>query len=60
MDINEIKEAFVKLQTDPTKVLIQKAIDEGLDPVKILQEGVIAGLQEVGKKFEEEDLCQKG
>ncbi len=55
MSINEIKETFVKLQADPTKEMIQKSIDEGIDPVKILQEGVIAGLQEVGKKFEKEE-----
>ncbi len=55
MDIKEIAESFVKLQTDPTKEKIQAALDEGMDPVDILQEGVIAGLQEVGKKFEAEE-----
>ncbi len=55
MDINEIKAIFVKLQADATKEMVQKAIDEGLDPVEILQKGIISGLQEVGKKFEEEE-----
>ncbi len=55
MDINQIKETFVKLQSEDAKKLVQTAIDEGMDPVKVLQEGVIAGLKEVGKKFETEE-----
>ncbi len=55
MDINQIKEAFVKLQSDEAKKHIQAALDGGIDPVDILQKGVIAGLQEVGKKFEAEE-----
>ncbi len=55
MDIQELADAFVKLQTDPTKEKLQEAIDAGIDPVEILQKGIIAGLQEVGKKFEAEE-----
>ncbi len=55
MDINQVKEAFVKLQSDEAKNQVQAAIDAGIDPVEILQQGIIAGLQEVGKKFEAEE-----
>jgi methanogenic corrinoid protein MtbC1 len=55
MSIQEIQEAFVKIQSDATKDLVQAAIDGGVDPVEILQEGIIKGLQEVGKKFEAEE-----
>lgn len=55
MDITQIKDTFVKLQSDETKNHVQAALDEGLDPVEILQNGIIAGLKEVGKKFEEEE-----
>ena len=51
MEIKEIKEVFVKLESDKTTGLVKKALEEGLDPVTVLQEGVIAGLQEVGNKF---------
>ncbi len=54
MDINQIKETFVKLQSEDAKSQVQAALDEGMDPVEILNGGIIAGLQEVGKKFEEE------
>ena len=55
MDINQIKDTFVKLQSDETKNHVQAALDEGMDPVEVLQNGIIAGLKEVGKKFEEEE-----
>lgn len=55
MGVKEISEAFVKLQNDAAKDLIKAALDEGIDPVEILQKGVIAGLQEVGRKFETQE-----
>ncbi len=55
MSVKEIQEAFVKIQSDATKDLVQSAIDSGVDPVEILQEGIVKGLQEVGKKFESEE-----
>jgi methanogenic corrinoid protein MtbC1 len=55
MSVKEIQEAFVKIQGDATKDLVQSAIDSGVDPVEILQEGIVKGLQEVGKKFEAEE-----
>jgi 5-methyltetrahydrofolate--homocysteine methyltransferase len=53
MSIEEIKKEFVALNNDKTAALLNQAIEEGLDPVQILQEGIIAGLQAVGKKFGE-------
>jgi len=51
MDIKAITEAFVKLESDKTTGLVKEALEGGLDPVEILQQGIIAGLQEVGNKF---------
>jgi methanogenic corrinoid protein MtbC1 len=51
MDVKEISEVFVKLDTDKTVGLVKEALEGGLDPVEILQKGVVAGLQEVGNKF---------
>ncbi len=53
MSIEEIKKEFVALNNDKTVALVNQALEEGLDSVQILQEGVTAGLQEVGKKFGE-------
>jgi len=55
MSINEITEAFVNLKSDATKELVQAALDEGIDPVEILQQGVIEGLREIGRKFEAQE-----
>ena len=51
MSISEIAKEFVAINNDKTVDLVKQAIEEGLDPVEILQEGITAGLQEVGKKF---------
>ena len=51
MTISEIVKEFVAINKDKTVALVKQAIDDGLDPVKILQEGIISGLQEVGRKF---------
>jgi len=53
MSIEEIKKEFVALNNDKTVALVKQALEEGLDSVQILQEGITAGLQEVGKKFGE-------
>jgi methanogenic corrinoid protein MtbC1 len=53
MSIEEIKKEFVALNKDKTVALVNQALEEGLDPVKILQEGITGGLQAVGKKFGE-------
>ena len=55
MSIQEITQAFIELKKDQTKELVQAALDEGMDPVEVLQQGIITGLQEVGKKFESQE-----
>ena len=52
MDIKEIAKELEAIKSDNTIALVEQALTDGLDPVKILQDGIIAGLQEVGKKFE--------
>ncbi len=52
MDIKEISKEFFALNRDSTMYLVKTAIEQGLDPIEILQQGIIAGLQAVGKKFE--------
>ncbi len=36
--------------------LVQQAVDEGIDPAEILQGGLIAGMDEVGRDFKAGDL----
>ncbi|MEJ2708228.1 MAG: corrinoid protein [Anaerolineales bacterium] len=53
--IDRITQAIENLEEEQAKSLVQEAIDRGIDPVEILQEGVMNGLQRVGKKFETQE-----
>jgi len=52
MGIKEIAKELEAIRSDNTIALVTKALEDGLDPVEILQDGIIVGLQAVGKKFE--------
>ena len=51
MNTKDILEVFVKLESEQTVSMVEEALEAGLDPVDVLQNGIVAGLQEVGKKF---------
>ena len=38
------------------KELVQKAIDEGIEPKKILEEGLLAGMSVIGEKFKNNEV----
>jgi 5-methyltetrahydrofolate--homocysteine methyltransferase len=52
MGIKQIAKELEAIRSDNTIDLVRQALEDGLDPVEILQDGIIVGLQEVGKKFE--------
>jgi 5-methyltetrahydrofolate--homocysteine methyltransferase len=43
-------------EDEAVAALVQKALDEGLEPSKILKGGLIAGMDEVGRDFKAGDL----
>ncbi len=49
--IDEIHDAVWRLQKAKAFDLVKQGLAEGLDPVEMLQKGVIAGLRVVGAKF---------
>ncbi len=49
--IEEIQQAIIDLEEDKTAELTQEAIDKGLSPLVILQEGLTKGVRTVGDKF---------
>ena len=51
MGISDIAKALEAIKSDKTVALVNQALEDGLDPVEVMQEGIIAGLQAVGKKF---------
>jgi len=51
-DFKELADNVIKGKAPEVKELTQKALDEGMDVEKILHEGMIAGMDVVGKKFQ--------
>lgn len=49
--LREIQDAIINLEEDRTEELTLEAIDEGLSPLDILQDGLTAGVKTVGDKF---------
>jgi 5-methyltetrahydrofolate--homocysteine methyltransferase len=48
-----VQKAVDELDIDRIKDIVQKCLDEGIPPVKIIEDGISKGLELVGKKFEE-------
>lgn len=51
VDLKMIAENLIKGQSAKVKELVQQAVNEGVDVQKILNEGLIAGMNVVGAKF---------
>ena len=54
--LKEIAEAVIKGKAPAVKDLVQSCIDEGVSPTEIMDKGLIAGMDVVGKKFKAEEL----
>lgn len=51
MNLQEITTALVELDDVKVKALVKTAIDQGMDPEVILKNGLIPGIEEVGRLF---------
>jgi 5-methyltetrahydrofolate--homocysteine methyltransferase len=51
MDLKEIADNLIKGKAPEVKELVQRAIDEGEDVQRVLNEGLVAGMSVVGAKF---------
>lgn len=54
--LEQISEALQKGKAKEVKAMVQQAIDEGIDPAAILNEGLLAGMNEVGIKFKNNEI----
>ncbi len=52
IDLSAIKDNVIKGEVDEVRDLVKKAVDAGQDVKKILNEGLIAGINAVGSKYE--------
>ena len=50
-DLNAIAEKLIAGKADDVKALVQEAVDAGVGPKDILEQGLIAGMNEVGRRF---------
>lgn len=56
MILNEISELLQKGRAPKVKELVQQALDEGIDPKKILDEGLLSGMSIIGGKFKKNEV----
>ena len=54
--LDDIKEAVVDGEIDEIQDLVQQAIDEGLEPSKIINEGLIGGMNVVAPLFRDGEM----
>ncbi len=56
IDLNEISENLQKGKAKIVKEMVQQAIDEGMEPSTILNEGLLAGMSVIGEKFKNNEV----
>ena len=49
--LEEISTYLQNGRAPKVKELVQQAIDEGIEPAKILNEGLLSGMDVIGEKF---------
>ncbi len=56
INLEKIAESVISGKAEDVKNMVQQAIDEKISPKKILDEGLIAGMDIVGKKFKNNEF----
>ncbi|HAX51051.1 MAG TPA: cobalamin-binding protein, partial [Lachnospiraceae bacterium] len=54
--IQEISELLQKGRAKNVKALVQQALDEEMDPIEVLNEGLLSGMMIVGEKFKNNEV----
>ena len=54
--LNKMCEALIKGRAPEVKSLMEQAINEGLDPATILNEGLVKGMGEIGERFKKNQV----
>ena len=54
--IIEMSEFLQKGRAKNVKVLVEKAIEEGIDPKVILNEGLLSGMMKIGERFKNNEV----
>lgn len=54
--LTDLKNAVIEGEDEITLELTQQAIDEGVEPLEIISDGLIAGMDVVGKRFKDGEM----
>jgi len=54
--LQEMSELLQKGKAKDVKVLVQQALDEGIDPKEILNDGLLSGMMVIGGKFKNNEV----
>ena len=54
--LNDISEQLQRGKANEVKELVQKAIDDGMEGKKVLNEGLMAGMGIIGEKFKKNEI----
>ena len=55
-DLKELAAALIRGDAPAVEKMTQEAVDAGMDPKEILDNGLIAGMQVVGERFKENEI----
>ena len=55
-DLQAIADGLIKGQAQVVSALVQKAVDEGVGPAEILDNGLIAGMNVIGARFKKNEV----
>ena len=56
MITNDICQALMKGRAPEVKQLVAKALEDGVDPAAILNEGLLSGMGQIGEKFKKNEV----
>ena len=56
VNLNDISEALQRGKADKVSKLVKQALNEGITPKNILEEGLIHGMSIIGKKFKKNEV----
>ena len=59
-DLSALSESVVTGDADKVAELTRKALDEGMDPIEILNGGLVTGMDVMGEKFKNYEVYLPG
>ena len=54
--LEQLKQALLEMQKEKVTAYTKESLDEGLEPLEIIDRGLLPGLNAVGKQFENEEI----